>query len=736
MLGCLIPGSDRMSRGSAQTSRAASASRSPKGLGAAILTAQLIGCAPPAPAPPRVPSPVAQSINTDGIGNITAPDTIVNRYARLGGDVSKGATVLKLAADRPVSTLGLQPHDLILLYQAQGAQMVTYNSSLYGATTSVNGAGSLELAGVSAVDAENNTLTIYDWCGGLQHFHPAATTQIIRVPQYQLLIVSAGASIVAPPWDGSVGGVLAVSVEGRIELAGELSTTGRGFRGGAAAAPTGLPRPANTSELYRSTSRNDGGNKGESIAGDKAVYAQAGQYGRGAPVNGGGGGNTLFSGGGGGGGGGDASSWSGHGVMIASTASERLAWQLDPAYIANRSQLTLSSGGGRGGYSYAEADLDPTLFGPGNLQWRGDSRREQGGLGGEPLASSPRTGLYFGGGGGSGDNTQSTGGAGGAGGGLILVLAAHIGGSGAIRADGQAGADIPLDIGGGGGGGAGGSILLATRDRDSPLDLPSVSARGGAGGSIHSGSLPTGGPGGGGGGGYIMAPPNPSGGTRIEGGASGYASSRPLQVFPQNGATDGHDGRITPLDESVPFAGIPACTTSDLGVTLTVDPSPATGREPVRFNATVTDLGPTPASDIEFYLQLPATAEFLAVDAPLWTCGAVGEIVTCRRQDLSLGSPSTLVITARPPLSATAALATATVRSRSDDPIITNNVSDVALDNPQPLSGNAFGGGFACAMAPGVPSQLSPICGALGLLLGGIAKRRQLRQAVRRRRRR
>lgn len=707
--------------------------RTPKGLGAVALAAQLMGCeAPPATAPPAVPSPVAQSINTDGIGNITAPDTIVNRYARLGSDVSKGATVLKLAADTPVSTLGLHPHDLILLYQAQGAQMVTYNSSLYGATTSVNGAGSLELAGVSAVDVGNNSLTIYDWCGGLRHFHPAATAQVIRVPQYQLLIVSAGASVVAPPWDGKVGGVLALSVEGRLELAGQLSTTGRGFRGGAAEAPTGLPRPANASEIYRSLNRNDGGNKGESIAGDKVVYAQAGQYGRGAPINGGGGGNTLFAGGGGGGNGGEPSSWSGHGVMIASTPSERLAWQLDPAYIANRSQLTSSTGGGRGGYSYAEADLDPTLFGPGSLQWRGDNRREQGGLGGEPLSSSPQSGLYFGGGGGSGDNTRSTGGAGGAGGGLILVLAEHIGGSGAIRADGQSGANIPLDIGGGGGGGAGGSILLATRDRESPLDLPSISARGGTGGSITSGSLPTGGPGGGGGGGVIIAPPNPSGSTRVEGGAAGYASSRPLQVFPQNGATDGHDGRIVPLDETVPFGGIPACTTSDLAVTLAVDASPAVGREPVRFIATVTDLGPTPASGIELYLQLPATSEFLAVDAPLWTCGAVEEIVTCRRQDLSLGSPSTLVITARPPLSVTASLATATVRSRSDDPFITNNVADVALDDPQPLTGNAFGGGFACAMGSSAPAPLSAVWGALGLLLGMSVQRWQ---ALRRRRR-
>ena len=81
------------------------------------------------------------------------------------------------------------------------------------------------------------------------------------------------------------------------------------------------------------------------------------------------------------------------------------AWRLDPRYA-----LSGGPGGGRGGYTYSANDLDATTQGPGVAGWGGNHRRERGGLGGRPLASSPATRLFLGGGGGAGDgNNDSTG---------------------------------------------------------------------------------------------------------------------------------------------------------------------------------------------------------------------------------------------------------------------------------------------------------------------------------------
>src|SRR5690606_9281915 len=105
-----------------------------------------------------------------------------------------------------------------------------------------------------------------------------------------------------------------------------------------------------------------------------------------------------------------------------------------------------NTGGGRGGYTYADATFNPLVTGPGNASWSGDLRRVVGGLGGRPLNGTPLItdlyrGLYFGGGGGAGEMNNNQGGNGGVGGGLVFVIAQSVTGSGTISANGAAGQD-------------------------------------------------------------------------------------------------------------------------------------------------------------------------------------------------------------------------------------------------------------------------------------------------------
>ena len=655
-------------------------------LGAVSLLGAACGAAPdPAPAPAGS-APVV--IPYEPVGSISTPIAFKD-YARLSEDAPAGRTVLHLDRD-----LKLRPNDLILLYEARGAQIETQNTFSYGLVSANNGAGSLEIIGVVSV-GEANAVTVYDWCGGLQRFRSKETTQVIRIPQYQFLDVTSTGSLQAMRWDGKLGGVLALSVAHDVIVDGRLTATESGFRGGVNET-VGMPAARLGSDLYRSRNPIEGGAKGEGIAGDGKIYAAlGGSYGRGAPANGGGGGNALFAGGGGGGNGGESLTRSGNGVMVESAKNPLAAWQRDPAFIANRNQLTEESGGGRGGYTYSEAAGDPLRLDPGSSMWRGDSRRAQGGLGGASLINDPGKNLYFGGGGGAGDNSRSSGGRGGDGGGLILVFAHGVYGNGSIDADGQPGFDAALD-GGGGGGGAGGSIVIAA----SEMDVRNVSARGGAGGKLTGTGPATGGPGGGGGGGYVLAPDARTDDPSVDGGSAGTTGSGTMASFEQNGATAGHQGFNDYRLTSGRFSGIPACTTSDLGVTLSVDKPVTSARDEVVWTAALTDQGPTAANRVELSLQLPETSVVTGVVAAAqWTCVTEGARVLCTRRELPLGVPDLIKVTALPPLSVRSALATATVRSGSLDPASDNNISQCEIQNSSPRMGHAFGSGLSCAMS-------------------------------------
>ena len=387
----------------------------------------------------------------------------------------------------------------------------------------------------------------------------AGKTQVIRVPQYTTLTIADGASIIAPAWNGTVGGVVALQAATTLDFSntGKIDVSATGFRGGAI--HTGLNFTTDSDQpSYRSLDPNEGAEKGESIAGDPNTLAFP--YGRGAPANGGGGGNWHNAGGGGGanaaatGVGSDAAgpAWTGEGVMLNSVLGAA-AWSLDPSYASSG-----GPGGGRGGYTYSSptTDQDATTLAPGNATWGGNHRRERGGLGGRPLTSSPTGRLFLGGGGGAGDGNNAslgvTTGPGGRGGGLVFVIAGTVTGSGSILANGGDGGDANSNGSVSGdapsGGGGGGSVVVHAGALGANVK---VKANGGAGGNqinINS-NLETEGPGGGGGGGYIALSGSTPTTVTAYGGLGGTTSAStgftsPLSEFPSNGATAGQDGLI------------------------------------------------------------------------------------------------------------------------------------------------------------------------------------------------
>jgi len=488
----------------------------------------------------------------DGALTVSAAKT-VNAYSALAANANAGASSVTVAAISDLASAsgtdsGLQPlgaGDLLLVIQMAGATINAADTapggiSDYGSVSSLNNAGNYELAGVASVSGSTIALD----CGLKNSYSVTGKAQVIRVPQYTTLTVTSGGSITAPAWNGTVGGVVAVQADTTLELDGTIDVSGKGFRGGIVHA--GLANAVTDQPTYRSISPNAGGQKGESIAGAPADYDNlfSGQYGRGAPANGGGGGN-WHNGGGGGGANAAASglTWNGQGVMVHSLANDAAAWALDPGYALD-GDFTNSPGGGRGGYTYSSpaTDQDPTTLAPGNTAWAGNYRRERGGLGGHPLASSPAGRLFLGGGGGAGDGNNGFTGPGGNGGGLVFAIAGTVMGGGSILANGGDGAPANSTgvSGDGPGGGGGGGTVVVHADTLSGI---SVVANGGKGGSQHiAGTFEAEGPGGGGGGGYVALSGGTPAAVSVIGGLGGTTDSAGVNEFPSNGASAGHAG--------------------------------------------------------------------------------------------------------------------------------------------------------------------------------------------------
>jgi gliding motility-associated-like protein len=492
----------------------------------------------------------------DGAVTISATST-VNAYTSLSTNITANETTLAVQ-----SASAFAAGDLIYIIQMQGASVncyinifgnvnspEPYNSS-FGEVTAYNNAGNNEYAQIASITGSIITVD----CELKNNYTAAGKVQVIKVPRYQSLNITG--TITCPPWNGTTGGVIAIEVQGNttISSTGRIDASARGFRGGIVVGKsTGLMGGGS----WGHNNQNEGGYKGESIAGDVSTYLANfnGPYAKGAVANGGGGGNANNCGGGGGANGGNTGSYTGTGNPDVSNANYITAWELEAAGFAS----SFSSGGGRGGYAFSDASLSPLTAAPGQTVWAGDSRRNQGGYGGRPLDYSSGK-IFCGGGGGAGDENDTYGGAGGRGGGIIHMLSyGTVSGTGLILANGANGAttSTPSIVGisgrdGAGGGGGGGAIFINSAGSISSLTL---SANGGNGGNAalrnNSGSTNTSyGPGGGGGGGYISTTAAVIT-SSVNGGANGIVTINGLNgsqiddLFPPNGATRGGAGTVT-----------------------------------------------------------------------------------------------------------------------------------------------------------------------------------------------
>ncbi len=500
----------------------------------------------------------------EGSPTFTTLGNIVNEYGRLATDATAGATSITSTNIADFDALGnfgatINTGDLLMVIQMQGYEINGQetawgdpygwpNNITWGALVNAHNCGRWEFVEVESISGNVINLT----CGLRWSYTAAGRVQIVRVPRYDDLTVSGTGELVPTAWNGLTGGVLAVEIDGTATIDGTLDASSTGFRGG----NNGDNNSLIGGGFYSAQGDAEGAEKGEGVVGYQGDYFPlGGRYGRGAAANAGGGGTSHNAGGGGGANGGNIAGWTGQGNPdISGGAGWVSAWDLESAGFS----ASTSTGGGRGGYTYADDPGDATTQGPGNfVPWDGDSRRVQGGIGGRPLDYNTGR-LWLGGGGGAGEQNDGQGGDGGRGGGLVYVMAyGDVNGSGLVVSDGANGgnSDTPApplsnDVygkDGCGGGGAGGTVVVNAYG--TIAGGVTTQANGGDGGDqiMTAGAFFPGpieqseGPGGGGGGGYIGVS-NGGMGITVNGGANGTTDSPSLTEFPPNGATRGGTG--------------------------------------------------------------------------------------------------------------------------------------------------------------------------------------------------
>ncbi|PHN01161.1 PKD domain-containing protein [Flavilitoribacter nigricans] len=359
---------------------------------------------------------------------------VINQYTRVLDQ--PGCPNVIQVADAGSFTVGQR----VLLIGMQGGQMVIEDDASFGAVSAEElTAGLYDWTHIEAI--QGNEITLMDPISPGYDF--SGIVQLVGVPTYADAVVTS--ELTPLPWDGALGGVLALEVSGTLELAADINASAMGFRGGQSvqAADDNCNLTTAFRRYFYEAGNWRGAPKGEGII----PLVPGREFGRGRQANGGGGSNSHNAGGGGG---------------------------------SNRTS------GGNGG-----ENREPSFFGcSGNFP----------GLAGFPLDYGPDR-WFMGGGGGAGHRNNTSMSSGGNGGGIILIKAGELQfNTGAILSDGADGLQASGD--GAGGGGSGGTIILEV---DIVSGTPAVSARGGRGGNVNNQSNRCMGPGGGGSGGSVYS---------------------------------------------------------------------------------------------------------------------------------------------------------------------------------------------------------------------------------------
>ena len=183
---------------------------------------------------------------------------------------------------------GFAVGDKVLLLQMQVPQVDLSNTPNFGTVLNTVCIGNYEFNRIQSIGG--NTIQLQ--FALTRSYDLSGKVQLVRVPEYDSATVC---NITCLPWNGSIGGVLALDVKTQLTLTGHIDVSGRGFRGGIVES-NDIPWVFGEQQYFYSQQSTLAAEKGEGIVSIPADFS----FGRGRAGNGGGGGNAHNGGGGGG----------------------------------------------------------------------------------------------------------------------------------------------------------------------------------------------------------------------------------------------------------------------------------------------------------------------------------------------------------------------------------------------------------------------------------------------------
>jgi hypothetical protein len=180
----------------------------------------------------------------------TARGALVATFPRPVGDGRDGALSVPAGTSLDLSTTSLAPAYQVLQLGATSARVNAAQAALQGgdevilwdaqgvAAAAAN-AGGYEFLTVQSVSGDSATFsTAVRGFYGTGADQAVSTQRVVlqRVPRLSSLFIGPGATLTAPAWDGSKGGLLFLRVSGAAVVQGDIDMDGKGFRGASALA--------------------------------------------------------------------------------------------------------------------------------------------------------------------------------------------------------------------------------------------------------------------------------------------------------------------------------------------------------------------------------------------------------------------------------------------------------------------------------------------------------------------
>ena len=156
--------------------------------------------------------------------------SIVNGYAKVNSISGTTLNISNANLSGGAFTVGKK----VMLIQMQdnviGAN--TANNLTFGNIAGISSAGMYEFLTVTSVSG--STITLSSSPVNSFSFNANSSVQVVTVQDFNTTAdYTTTSSITALPWDGNIGGVIAIEIPGTLTLANPITADARGFRGGA-----------------------------------------------------------------------------------------------------------------------------------------------------------------------------------------------------------------------------------------------------------------------------------------------------------------------------------------------------------------------------------------------------------------------------------------------------------------------------------------------------------------------